>query len=77
MKSPSSVLRAPRLQSVFRVLTFGMTPSLAALEARDYKNIDNPSLLRFLVDMKGEECDNKQMRDDLITMLIAGTDCFE
>ena len=44
-----------------------------ALEARDYKNIENPSLLRFLVDMKGEECDNKQMRDDLITMLIAGT----
>ena len=43
-----------------------------ALEARDYKNIENPSLLRFLVDMKGEECDNKQMRDDLITMLIAG-----
>ena len=29
-------------------------------------------MLRFLVDLRGEEVDNKQMRDDLITLLIAG-----
>lgn len=42
------------------------------LEARDYKNMENPSLLRFLVDMRGEDTTNTQLRDDLITMLIAG-----
>ena len=30
------------------------------------------SLLRFLVDMRGEQCDDRQLRDDLMTMLIAG-----
>ena len=29
-------------------------------------------MLRFLIDLRGEEVDNKQMRDDLITLLIAG-----
>ena len=29
-------------------------------------------MLRFLVDLRGEEVDNTQMRDDLITLLIAG-----
>jgi len=42
------------------------------LEKRDYSKLDNPSLLRFLVDMKGEATDGKQLRDDMITMLIAG-----
>lgn len=32
----------------------------------------DPSLLRFLVDMRGEDATNKQLRDDLMTMLIAG-----
>ena len=32
----------------------------------------DPSLLRFLVDMRGEQPDDKQLRDDLMTMLIAG-----
>ena len=32
----------------------------------------DPSLLRFLVDMRGEDVSNKQLRDDLMTMLIAG-----
>lgn len=32
----------------------------------------DPSLLRFLVDMRGEDTTNKQLRDDLMTMLIAG-----
>ena len=30
------------------------------------------SLLRFFVDMRGEDCTNRQLRDDLMTMLIAG-----
>ena len=29
-------------------------------------------MLRFHIDLRGEEVDNKQMRDDLITLLIAG-----
>ncbi|GMH81492.1 hypothetical protein TrVE_jg13930 [Triparma verrucosa] len=42
------------------------------LENRDYANVKDPSLLRFLVDMRGADIDNKQLRDDLMTMLIAG-----
>jgi hypothetical protein len=33
---------------------------------------DDASLLRFLVDMKGEAVSDKQLRDDLMTMLVAG-----
>lgn len=32
----------------------------------------DPSLLRFLVDLRGEETTNVQLRDDLMTMLVAG-----
>jgi cytochrome P450 len=42
------------------------------LEGRNYATMENPSLLRFLVDMRGEESTSKQLRDDLMTMLIAG-----
>ena len=42
------------------------------LETRDYTTMENPSLLRFLVDMRGEESTSLQLRDDLMTMLIAG-----
>jgi len=42
------------------------------LERRDYSKLENPSLLRFLVDARGEDTDSKQLRDDLMTMLIAG-----
>eukprot|EP01035_Chromulina_nebulosa_P018815 gene18815-24585_t len=42
------------------------------LEQRDYSTMENPSLLRFLVDMRGEDTSSKQLRDDLMTMLIAG-----
>jgi len=45
---------------------------IEALQARDYAKVRDPSLLRFLVDMRGETTDNKQLRDDLMTMLIAG-----
>eukprot|EP00592_Proboscia_alata_P008083 CAMPEP_0194357594 /NCGR_PEP_ID=MMETSP0174-20130528/5052_1 /TAXON_ID=216777 /ORGANISM="Proboscia alata, Strain PI-D3" /LENGTH=728 /DNA_ID=CAMNT_0039127681 /DNA_START=354 /DNA_END=2540 /DNA_ORIENTATION=+ len=40
------------------------------LEERD--NSDDPSLLRFLCDMRGEDISSKVLRDDLMTMLIAG-----
>ena len=42
------------------------------LEQRDYATMENPSLLRFLVDQRGEEASSTQLRDDLMTMLIAG-----
>jgi cytochrome P450 len=45
---------------------------LEELEKRDYSNLENPSLLRFLVDMRGENTTSTQLRDDLMTMLIAG-----
>lgn len=32
----------------------------------------DPSLLRFLVDVRGADVDDTQLRDDLMTMLIAG-----
>jgi cytochrome P450 family 97 subfamily B polypeptide 3 len=45
---------------------------LTELEQRDYQSAKDPSLLRFLVDLRGEETTNVQLRDDLMTMLIAG-----
>jgi len=42
------------------------------LEQRNYADVKDPSMLRFLVDMRGADIDNKQLRDDLMTMLIAG-----
>ncbi|RZC45395.1 hypothetical protein C5167_038349 [Papaver somniferum] len=42
------------------------------LQQRDYSNLKDASLLRFLVDMRGADVDDRQLRDDLMTMLIAG-----
>lgn len=42
------------------------------LQQRDYSNLKDASLLRFLVDMRGADVDDSQLRDDLMTMLIAG-----
>jgi cytochrome P450 family 97 subfamily B polypeptide 3 len=42
------------------------------VQARDYDNVKDPSLLRFLVDMRGADTEDKQLRDDLMTLLIAG-----
>jgi len=44
--------------------------SVEELEERE--NTDDPSLLRFLCDMRGEDLTSKVLRDDLMTMLIAG-----
>ncbi|CAN8071312.1 unnamed protein product [Agarophyton chilense] len=45
---------------------------LTELENRDYENVSDPSLLRFLVELRGEQTTNQQLRDDLMTLLIAG-----
>jgi len=45
---------------------------LEALQQRDYSKVRDPSLLRFLVDVRGADVDDSQLRDDLMTMLIAG-----
>mmetsp|Transcript_5484 Transcript_5484/g.7947 ORF Transcript_5484/g.7947 Transcript_5484/m.7947 type:complete len:758 (+) Transcript_5484:371-2644(+) len=44
--------------------------SVEDLEKRD--NAEDPSLLRFLVDMRDEDLSSSVLRDDLMTMLIAG-----
>lgn len=41
-------------------------------ELEERENEDDASLLRFLVDMRGEDLSSMTLRDDLMTMLIAG-----
>lgn len=41
-------------------------------ELEERESSEDPSLLRFLVDMRGEDLTSKVLRDDLMTMLIAG-----
>lgn len=43
-----------------------------ALQSRDYSKVKDPSLLRFLVDLRDADLSDRQLRDDLMTMLIAG-----
>ena len=57
---------------IAKAKTISSEDDIEALQARDYSKIQDPSLLRFLVDMRGENMTNKQLRDDLMTMLIAG-----
>jgi cytochrome P450 family 97 subfamily B polypeptide 3 len=52
--------------------TTRVVEDIEELEKRNYNEVQDPSLLRFLVDMRGADIDNKQLRDDLMTMLIAG-----
>ncbi|XP_020529430.1 cytochrome P450 97B2, chloroplastic isoform X2 [Amborella trichopoda] len=42
------------------------------LQDTDYGILKDASLLRFLVDVRGEDVDDVQLRDDLMTLLIAG-----
>lgn len=53
-----------------RALETRKEATIEELEERD--NADDPSLLRFLVDMRGEDVSSLVLRDDLMTMLIAG-----
>lgn len=34
--------------------------------------VNDPSFLRFLVDVRDADLDDKQLRDDLMTMLVRG-----
>jgi cytochrome P450 family 97 subfamily B polypeptide 3 len=50
-----------------------MTRQEASVEELEEREIsDDPSLLRFLCDMRGEDLTSSVLRDDLMTMLIAG-----
>ncbi|KAH1267634.1 Cytochrome P450 97B2, chloroplastic [Glycine max] len=49
-----------------------METDVEKLQQRDYLNLKDASLLRFLVDVRGADVDDRQLRDDLMTMLIAG-----
>ena len=51
---------------------FEGTDDLEELQNRDYSKVKDPSLLRFLVDIRGADVTDVQLRDDLMTMLIAG-----
>jgi cytochrome P450 len=51
---------------------FEGTDDLEELQNRDYSKVKDPSLLRFLVDIRGADVTDTQLRDDLMTMLIAG-----
>lgn len=42
------------------------------VRAHALKQVSDPSLLRFLVDLRDADLSDKQLRDDLMTMLIAG-----
>jgi cytochrome P450 len=57
---------------IIRAKSTRVVEDIEELENRNYANVQDPSLLRFLVDMRGADIDNKQLRDDLMTMLIAG-----
>eukprot|EP00639_Heterosigma_akashiwo_P033958 CAMPEP_0194725620 /NCGR_PEP_ID=MMETSP0296-20130528/27788_1 /TAXON_ID=39354 /ORGANISM="Heterosigma akashiwo, Strain CCMP2393" /LENGTH=606 /DNA_ID=CAMNT_0039630175 /DNA_START=35 /DNA_END=1855 /DNA_ORIENTATION=+ len=57
---------------VARALATKDAVDLEELQARNYDAVSDPSLLRFLVDLRGEDATGKQLRDDLMTMLIAG-----
>ena len=42
------------------------------LRAAPMTQVSDPSLLRFMVDLRDADPSDKQLRDDLMTMLIAG-----
>jgi hypothetical protein len=53
-------------------LTIPKPACRAVLCIAAWLQLSDPSLLRFMVDMRGADPDDKQLRDDLMTMLIAG-----
>jgi cytochrome P450 len=57
-------------QLINRAVETRREASVEELEVRDVG--DDPSLLRFFADMRGEDLTSKVLRDDLMTMLIAG-----
>ena len=71
-KADMAVISDTLAELIKRAQATASVADIAELEARDYANVKDPSLLRFLVDMRGESTTNVQLRDDLMTMLIAG-----
>lgn len=71
-KSNMELLDSALNECISQALSDRRETDLEDLEARDYSKMENASLLRFLVDMRGEVTSGKQLRDDMITMLIAG-----
>ena len=67
-----SVRPSPARSLIDKCLESRNPEELEDLKNKDYSKVTDPSMLRFLVDLRGEEVDNTQMRDDLITLLIAG-----
>lgn len=67
-----ALLNAVLDELIQEALDTQQTADVEELEKRDLNKIDDPSLLRFLIDMRGEDTTSKQLRDDLMTMLIAG-----
>ena len=49
-----------------------MWHQISAYSSQLVLQVTDPSLLRFLVDMRYADLSDKQLRDDLMTMLIAG-----
>lgn len=45
---------------------------IETLQSRDLENIEDRSLLRFLLDVRGQNTSNARLKDDLRTLLIAG-----
>jgi cytochrome P450 len=45
---------------------------LEELERRNYDQVQDPSMLRFVVDTRGANIDDQQLRDDFTTMLVSG-----
>mmetsp|Transcript_1603 Transcript_1603/g.4035 ORF Transcript_1603/g.4035 Transcript_1603/m.4035 type:complete len:641 (+) Transcript_1603:133-2055(+) len=66
------VLKETLEEMVREARTLKVEADLEALEKRNYDEMTDPSLLRFLVDLRGGDCDDKQLRDDLMTLLVAG-----
>jgi len=67
-----SLLNGVLDELILNVVSQREETDLDALLNKDYDNVNDPSLLRFLVDMRGADATQKQLRDDLITLLIAG-----
>mmetsp|Transcript_14204 Transcript_14204/g.29062 ORF Transcript_14204/g.29062 Transcript_14204/m.29062 type:complete len:560 (-) Transcript_14204:475-2154(-) len=67
-----SLIESTLNRMILEALKTRSPSDIASLEQRDYSSIENPSLLRFLVDLQGADVSEKQLKDDLMTLLIAG-----
>lgn len=68
--SDLSILNTVLDQLIDRAKQTRQVEDLEELEQRNYDQVSDPSLLRFLVDMRGADIDNKQLRDDVSTDML-------